>query len=127
MPDTFESLKAALADRYAQDLRYALRGLRRNPGFTTVAVVTLALGVGPNTAIYSVLHGVVLKPLPYPEYDRLVSIGHWASAVNTASGPLGMTPGLFVHYRGLNRTLEGIAMFRGLALGHRRPNHSAER
>ncbi len=115
MSDNLDRLKTALPDRYARDLRYALRVLRRNPVFTTVAVVTLALGVGPNTAIYSVLHGVVLKPLPYPEYDRLVSIGHWASAVNTASGPLGMTPGLFVHYRGLNRTLEGIAMFRGLA------------
>src|SRR5262245_55204734 len=57
-----------------QDVRFGLRVLLRNPGFTTVAVLTLALGIGANTAIFSLIRAVLLRPLPFPEPDRLASV-----------------------------------------------------
>src|SRR5262245_13183889 len=78
--------KNNMAGDALHDLRYALRGLARTPGFTAVAVLTLALGIGAATAIFTVVHGVLLKPLPYERGDRLVRLYENVPAAENAGG-----------------------------------------
>ena len=74
-------------DDLARDVRYSARTLARTPLFTTVVLVTLAIGVGANTAVFGVVNSVLLRPLPYPNASELVAIWH------TAPGASGMPPG----------------------------------
>ena len=103
-----------------QDVRYAVRLLLRAPGFTTVAALTLALGIGANTAIFSVVHGVLVKPLPYREPDALIRIFE-ESLPDTPEFPL--SPGTFIEYRAQSRAFEALAAYErnDLQLGGDRP------
>ena len=69
-------------ETFGRALRLAFRGMRRRPGFTLAVVLTLALGIGANTAIFGVVDGVLIKPLPYPNAGELVSIKHLAPGLN---------------------------------------------
>ena len=92
-----------------QDLRFGLRILIKNPIFTLIAVVTLALGIGANTAIFSVVDAVLLRPLPYPEANRLVFL--W-STMNSQGVPLSSSALPDYHgWRDRNQVFDGLAAF----------------
>ena len=99
-------------DSLLKDVRYALRALMRRPAFTAVAVITLALGIGANTAIFSVVHGVLLEPLPYPESDRLVAV---RQANLPAQPDTQVAPGNFLEWQRQNTTFASVAAYRTIS------------
>jgi putative ABC transport system permease protein len=99
------------ADELAQDLRYAQRSLRRAPGFTLVAMVTLALGIGANTALFSVISAVILRPLPYPDADRLVRL--WSTGQKHPLPRYASALPDHRVWRSENRTFEDIGAYTG--------------
>jgi len=106
---TRDEFRPALLEDSLRDIRYGARALRRAPGFTVVSSLTLALGIGASTAVFSVVNGVLIKPLPYPESETLVSLRHTALGAGLADVP--MSPAQFFTYRDETRTFQEIGLW----------------
>jgi hypothetical protein len=101
-------------DTIARDLRQAARGFARNALFTLVAVLTLAIGTGATTAVFSVVDGVLLKPLPYPDPDELIAVWHdapGAPGLTAVAGGLQTSPSMMVTYQEENRSFEQVGLW----------------
>ena len=99
-----------LRDGWLQDLRQAVRALRRTPGFTLVAVGTLGLALGANAGIFSIVDAVLLRPLPFPRPDRLVYIGGTAPGSDLPS-EFDLPAEFFLQYRDQSKLLQGLAPY----------------
>jgi predicted permease len=100
---------------FVQDLKYALRLFRESPGFTATAVAALTLGIGVNVAIFSVVNAVLLKPIPFPEPDRLVFLTNSRDGNPTGTAA---SPAKFMHYRAQTDVLEDVAAFNTTTFNH---------
>jgi predicted permease len=107
--DYREERRVRLLENFLQDVRYALRTLRKSPGFAAVAILTLALGIGANTAIFSVIDGVLLKPLSYPHPEQLVDVELSPLAVDPSLR--GMAPEDYFVFRDQSRTFQDIGIY----------------
>src|SRR6266513_5849660 len=94
-----------------QDLRFAVRMLLKQPGFTIIAAVTLALGIGANTAIFSIVNAVLLRPLPYPKADRIVFLAE-ADKTNAMPGTFSVSLPDYLDWRRDNTVFENLALSR---------------
>jgi putative ABC transport system permease protein len=99
--------RIGFVNTFLKDIRYAIRNLLKRPGFTLVAVITLALGIGANTAIFSVVNTILIRPLPYEQPDRLVVVSGIASG-----RPIGTSYLNFVDWRNQNSVFENVAALR---------------
>jgi putative ABC transport system permease protein len=105
-------------DDLQRDLRYGLRTLLRSRVFATVTLLTLAVGIGANTAVFSVVNSVLLKPLPYPQPDELVAVWHsapGAPGLSDVSGDLRLSTSMFVTYAENNRTFQQIGLWQAIS------------
>ena len=104
-----EARTGAAVESAARDVKYAVRQLWRNPGFTVVVIITLALGVGATTAIFSVVNGVVLKPLPYPDPERLLEVK--LSLPDAANSHWGLSRADYLSIREQSRSFQDIGLY----------------
>src|ERR1017187_3994066 len=99
-----------------QNARYSIRLLRKNPGFTLIAAITLALGIGANTAIFSVIYAVLLAPMPYPNPDQLVMV--WSKI---QGGRNSTAAGDYLEWKRQNKTLVDINAWTGASFNFATP------
>src|ERR1700737_65698 len=105
-----------------QDLTHAGRALAKNPGFASVAILTLALGIGANTAIFSMINGVLLSPLPYPEPDRIVVVSTFWQHTGPTTPRL--TGGDLVDIRADGQIFEALSYYIGGEMGVQLPGRA---
>src|SRR5687767_4577888 len=101
-------------DTTMRDVQQAARGLSRNKSFAIVAVATLAIGIGATTAVFSVVDGVLLKPLPYRDSSRLVALSHdapGAPGLTAVAGGLQMSVSMLVAYREYNTSFDNVGLW----------------
>src|SRR5262249_37278982 len=110
--DELASMRVRPIDSVAGDVRYALRGLRRNPGFTAVVMLTLALGIGGTTATFRVVDAVMLRPYPYPEIDRIVTL----LETTRAGQQMSIAWQNFQDWRAQNEVFESLGLYRGMVI-----------
>ena len=108
-----EPARSGVVERFVHDARYAARMLLKNPAFTGVAVLALALGIGANASIFSLIYGLFLRPLPYAEPDRLVRI--YGEAPERALTRLGASVPRYEHIRDHQQVFDGLAANTGVA------------
>src|ERR1043166_1097251 len=96
-------------ETFIKDIRYGLRSLARRPGFTALAIITLALGIGASTSIFSVVDAGLLRPLPYPHAEQIVQLRE----INEKGGKIPFTEPNFIDLRSRNHTLEALAQYSG--------------
>jgi predicted permease len=106
---TRDQFRAASIEDFVRDIRYGARALLRAPGFAIVAMLTLALGIGATTAMFSVVNGILLRPLPYPEQDRLVELVH--EARGTGISRIHGSPAVYFGYRDHSRTFDAVGLW----------------
>ncbi len=103
----------SLLDETARNIRFAFRTLRKSPAFAATAILTIAIGIGANTAVFSVVDGVLLKPLAYRAPERLVSIRHMAPGLGgvTSEAGIGLSTGMYFTYIEQNRSFENLGVW----------------
>src|SRR5437764_13037818 len=94
---------------FGNQMKHVLRRLMRAPGFTAITLITLAIGIGANTAIFSVIDGVLLKPLPYPHPEQLV--GLWHTAAGLGNQVWNMSASCYFVYREQNRSFQDVDLY----------------
>ena len=99
-------------DTLGRDTRHALRRFRKNPAFTAAVMLTLALGIGGNTAIFGVIESVLIRPLPYPDAEALVGVWHTAPGMSAADPRMNCSPSMYFTYRDENRTFQHFGVWR---------------
>ncbi len=94
-----------------RDVCHAFRALRRTPGLASVAILTLAIGIGANAAVFSVVNSVLLRPLPYPDADQLVAVRHSAPGAPGQPDGLNLSPSMFFTYADENRAFQHVGIW----------------